>query len=382
MAHEARGTMTYGESVAQEAHDLLVNLARIPAPSHEELERAWFVREWLITQGIHAHVDTALNAISSYRTREFDKLAVFAAHTDVVFPDHRILPLHEDASRIWAPGVGDDTACLVCLLLAYREIVRRLESGRLAQRHGIVMVANSCEEGLGNLDGTKALFSRIASRVGSYVSLDGYAPFVVDEPVGSHRWRVTCKTPGGHSYSDFGSPNAIQQMGAFIGDFYALRRPGEKLITVNVGRIEGGTTVNSIAQEARALVEYRSTSEDCLETMQRRLEALVEHRTGGSVSFALELIGVRPGMGPVPADAHEQLLSTCEQAVETTMGTQARRTSMSTDANVPLSLGIPATTVGVIRGGGAHTREEWIDTASLAPGVDCALALMERLACA
>lgn len=374
--------MSYGTNVAQEAHDLLVALARIPAPSHEELDRAWFIREWLITQGVHARVDNALNVICTCATAQFDELAVFAAHTDVVFPDRKVLPLSEKDGRIWAPGVGDDTASLVCLLLAYRELVRRIENGSLAPRRGIVMAANSCEEGLGNLDGIKALFSRIANRTSTFISLDCYAPFIVTEPVGSHRWRLVCTTPGGHSYSNFGSPNAIQQMSEFIGDFYALRRPDEKLVTVNVGHIEGGTTVNSIAQRSEALIEYRSTSEECLETMRGRLEELVARRTAGSIRFELELLGIRPGMGPVPADAQERLVATCEDAVKATIGSAPRRNSGSTDSNVPLSLGIPAATVGVIRGGGAHTREEWVEVSSLAPGVDCALELMERIVCA
>ncbi len=371
--------MSYGTAVAQEARDLLVELARIPAPSHEEHDRAHFIRAWLIAQGVHAHIDDALNVISACEGERFDNLAVFAAHTDVVFPDTTPLPLSEKDGRIWAPGVGDDTASLVCLLLAYRELARRIEEGKIAPARGLVMVANSCEEGLGNLDGTKALFSRIADRVSTFVSLDCYAPEIVCEPVGSHRWRIVCTTPGGHSYANFGAPNAIQQLAAFIGDFYALRRPNENLITVNVGHIEGGTTVNSIAQHAEALIEYRSTSEECLAAMRERLEELVARMNVGSVRFELELLGIRPGMGPVPADAQERLVGICEDVVERTLGEKARRDSASTDANVPLSLGIPAATVGVIRGGGAHTREEWVEVASLAPGIDCALELMEQL---
>ena len=374
--------MTYGESIAQEAHDLLVELARIPAPSHDEGRRAAFVKEWFSEQGIPSEIDAAKNVVSSYAADTFDKLAVFAAHTDIVFPDTEPLDVHESDGRIWAPGVGDDTACLICLLLAYRELLHRIQVGELAPVRAIMVAANSCEEGLGNLDGTKALFARIAGRVETYVSLDGYAPFVVDEPVGSHRWRVTCTTPGGHSYSNFGSPNAIAELAAFIGDFYALRKPDEHLITINVGHIEGGTTINSIAQHAEALIEYRSTSEQCLSVMRERLDDLIATRTAGSVRFDLELLGIRPGMGSVDAEAHERLLKTCEDAVGRTLGMEPCRNSSSTDANVPLSLGIAAATVGVISGAGAHTREEWLDAASLAPGVDCALALMERLVCA
>lgn len=374
--------MSYGTDVAQEAHDLLCTLARIPAPSHDEGRRAEFVRDWLIGQGLEAEIDDALNVTSSYGVGIIGRIALFSAHTDVVFPDTDPLPLVEQDGRIQAPGVGDDTANLVCLLLAYRELLRRIRTGELKRRRAVMIAANSCEEGLGNLDGMKALFARVGRRIETFVSLDGYAPHVVTRPVGSHRWRISCDTPGGHSYAKFGSPNAIERLSAFICAFYQLERPDEELVTVNVGRIEGGTTVNSIAQHAEALIEYRSVSEACLATMRERVEQLVEQSDAEDVRFTLELIGERPGEGPIDPMRQNALMKACEQAVEETLGEQVQWGPSSTDANVPFSLGIPATTVGAIRGAGAHTREEWMDAASLAPGVDCALALMERLVCA
>ena len=374
--------MSYGTDVAQEAHDLLCTLARIPAPSHDEGRRAEFVRDWLIGQGLDAEIDDALNVTSSYGVGIIGRIALFSAHTDVVFPDTVPLPLVEQDGRIQAPGVGDDTANLVCLLLAYRELLRRIRTGELKRRRAVMIAANSCEEGLGNLDGMKALFARVGRRIETFVSLDGYAPHVVTRPVGSHRWRICCDTPGGHSYARFGSPNAIERLSAFICAFYQLERPDEEPVTVNVGRIEGGTTVNSIAQHAEALIEYRSVSEACLATMRERVERLVEQSAAENVRFALELIGERPGEGPIDPVRQNALMKACEQAVVETLGEQVQWGPSSTDANVPFSLGIPATTVGAIRGAGAHTREEWVDVASLAPGVDCALALMERLVCA
>ena len=374
--------MSYGTDVAQEAHDLLCTLARIPAPSHDEGRRAEFVRDWLIGQGLEAEIDDALNVTSSYGVGIIGRIALFSAHTDVVFPDTDPLPLVEQDGRIQAPGVGDDTANLVCLLLAYRELLRRIRTGELKRRRAVMIAANSCEEGLGNLDGMKALFARVGRRIETFVSLDGYAPHVVTRPVGSHRWRISCDTPGGHSYAKFGSPNAIERLSAFICAFYQIERPDEEPVTVNVGRIEGGTTVNSIAQHAEALIEYRSVSEACLATMRERVEQLVEQSDAEDVRFTLELIGERPGEGPIDPVRQNALMKACEQAVEETLGEQVQWGPSSTDANVPFSLGIPATTVGAIRGAGAHTREEWMDATSLAPGVDCALALMERLVCA
>ena len=125
--------MSYGTDVAQEAHDLLCTLARIPAPSHDEGRRAEFVRDWLIGQGLEAEIDDALNVTSSYGVGIIGRIALFSAHTDVVFPDTDPLPLVEQDGRIQAPGVGDDTANLVCLLLAYRELLRRIRAERTAE---------------------------------------------------------------------------------------------------------------------------------------------------------------------------------------------------------------------------------------------------------
>ena len=130
--------MSYGTDVAQEAHDLLCTLARIPAPSHDEGRRAEFVRDWLIGQGLDAEIDDALNVTSSYGVGIIGRIALFSAHTDVVFPDTVPLPLVEQDGRIQAPGVGDDTANLVCLLLAYRELLRRIRTGELKRIPGAV----------------------------------------------------------------------------------------------------------------------------------------------------------------------------------------------------------------------------------------------------
>ncbi|MBR1828147.1 MAG: M20/M25/M40 family metallo-hydrolase [Atopobiaceae bacterium] len=180
-----------------EALDLLRTLARIPAPSHHEERRAAFVHDWMARNGMSgAFVDDALNVVCPIEDDGTCDLVVFAAHTDVVFPDMDMLPLREEGGRLLAPGVGDDTANLVAVLLAGSHLAHHPEL--LPKGVGALVVANSCEEGLGNIKGTRALFDAYGSRIRRFYSFDLYLPGVVSTAVGSHRWRIAVKTQGGH----------------------------------------------------------------------------------------------------------------------------------------------------------------------------------------
>ena len=271
-----------------------------------------------------------------------------------------------------APGIGDDTACLAGLMLATRYLLQHPAKLDL----GIVIVANSCEEGLGNLEGTKALIGRIGSREREITSFDTYFPRVVPRATGSYRYRISCHARGGHSWTDFGDRNAIADLCSIIGDLYALELPTRERTTMNVGKIRGGTTVNSIAQDASALFEFRSTSGDCLDEMAGKLRDVIARHEEEGASVRLEVIGVRPGNGDVDAGELGSLTARSDDAVRTFLGTEPRHVASSTDANVPLSLGIPANTIGTVSGGGAHTREEWIDEESLVPGLAVTLSLL------
>ena len=247
----------------KEAQNLLRTLGKIPAPSHDEGRRAAFVSEWFKSQGFKdVQIDAAQNVICKLGPQDGD-LVVFAAHTDIVFPDTAPLPMREEDGRLYAPGIGDDTANLVNLMIAARHLARREDE--LTQ--GVLIVANACEEGLGNLDGTKALFAAYGGRVKAFYSLDGKLGHCCSGAVGSYRYRVTCRTAGGHSYANFGNANAIECLAHLIEDLYAVKLPESARTTFNVGRIEGGSTVNSIAQYAAMLYEFRSPSQECLDYM-------------------------------------------------------------------------------------------------------------------
>ncbi len=362
----------YAESCYPEQLELLRTLGRIPAPTRQEDARAAFCRDWLLKNGAEeAEIDEAKNVVCPIGPQDGD-LIVFAAHTDVVFPDTEALPLREEEGILAAPGIGDDTACLVDLLLAAKYL---LQNG-LTGRRGLLIVANACEEGLGNLDGTKALFARYGDRIRAFWSFDCYMPECINCAVGSRRYRITCRTRGGHSYSDFGRANAIEILCRLVEELYRIEPPREAVTTYNVGRFEGGTTINSIAQEASMLYEFRSTSELCLEKMEEAFRRAVERCSDPDGTLEVELLGIRPGNGPVDPAALAAMTEKTADVIRTFCGEEPEISAASTDSNVPLSLGIPANTVGTVRGALAHTRQEWIDKRSLKPGLMIALSLM------
>lgn len=376
----------YADECHEEELELLRTLAQIPAPSGHEERRAEFIRDWLLAQGAPVgavRIDEAKNVILSLPAGAGsdggdDGLAVFAAHTDVVFPDTEPLPLAESPTRLLAPGVGDDTANLVGLLLAARWFLRH----RAPLDRPLLVVANSCEEGLGNLAGTRELFRHYAGRVREFTSFDLYLGTHVTHAVGSHRWRVICHTQGGHSWENFGRDNAIEALCSFIEDLYRLDLPTRAKTTVNVGRFVGGTTVNSIAEEASVLVEYRSSSEECLEEMYGKFVVLVEEHLKEKSRIDAKLIGRRPASGEVVPDGQDELIAATDRVIRELGGVTPEHHESSTDANIPFSLGIPAHTVGTVAGGLLHTREEWVEKESLRRGLAVILALMLRHATA
>ncbi len=373
----------YARECKEEELELLRRLAKIPAPSHHEEKRAEAVREWLLSQGAspwNVRIDQAKNVVLLLPGENHDECSVFSAHTDVVFDDTDELPFHEDETRMYAPGVGDDTANLVGLLMAARWFLR----ARPRLDRDVYVVANSCEEGLGNLLGTRTLFSSLKAkrvRVRDFTSFDLYLGMHITSAVGSHRWRVRCATEGGHSWEDFGHENAIEALCSFIEDLYATKRPTSAKTTVNVGRFVGGTSINSIAERASVLVEYRSASEKCLETMYGKFVALVEEHLKEHTRIDVDLIGRRPASGSDVPEGQVELVADGDDAIRELGGVEPVHQESSTDANVPLSQGICAHTIGTVEGDLLHTREEWVDKDSLEHGLALIMGLMLGRVC-
>lgn len=360
------------EEHKEETLALLRELAVIPAPSHQEEKRGAFCLKWLKEQGAEgAYIDEAGNVIFPYHCRENRKCVAFMAHMDVVFPDTDALPLVETPERLEAPGIGDDTANLVNLLMCVKYV---LQNGLVPADMGILFVANTCEEGFGNLKGSKKVFEHFKGRIQEMISFDLYLDSLINAAVGSRRYKISVKTQGGHSYSDFGRKNAIQVLAGMIEELYKVEVPKEGKTTYNVGHIEGGTSVNTIAQSAAMYYEFRSDRRSALAYMEKELQRIMETHRSGEADVKAELLGVRPcGADDMPEDKMDALSQRQLQIMEKYTQKPIKAGSGSTDANVPLSMGIPAVTFGTVAGGGAHTYEEWIEKDSMVTGQKIAL---------
>ena len=365
----------WAEVHKDEQFALLKELAAIPAPSHHEDKRVAFIKDWLDKNGAEGvYVDEAKNVIIPFGNKPGDSVSVFCAHTDVVFPDTTPLPVKEEGGRLWAPGVGDDTANAVALLFSALFVIKK----QIKPVKPVIFVLNSCEEGLGNLKGVRQICKDY--KVKELISFDGTWDGVVSRAVGSERWEVSVKTQGGHSYGNFGNRNAIEALAGMITKLYEQTVPpveGAKT-TYNVGVISGGTSVNTIAQNAKMLYEYRSDDYGCLETMRNKFNEIFESCQTEDARFERVIVGERPCGRVEDKAALDELLNYCRDCIKDVTGTEPSFYPSSTDANIPLSLGVPATTFGTYLGDGAHTREEYVEISSLNTGLKLALAAISR----
>ena len=360
--------LAYIRESQEELKQLIRDLCAIPAPSHHEEKRAAFCRDWFVNAGFEGvYIDGALNVICPYGDADAADLVVFMAHTDTVFPDQEPMPMREDEHKMYCPGVCDDTANLAAMMICARYFLRRgLRAGQ-----GVLFVANACEEGLGNLKGSGEIVRAFGNRIRELISFDGGTlNRIVDRAVGSHRYRVRVRTEGGHSYAAFGNCNAIRYLASMIDTLYAVKVPQKDgcKTTYNVGAISGGTSVNTIAQQAEMLYEYRSDDRECLEKMRRVFESAVETYRAMGIDVEVEQVGDRPCAGNVDAKAHAQLIARAETSIREVIGQEPVRLSGSTDCNIPLSVGIPAICLSAVVGSRMHTREEELELGSLIDG--------------
>ena len=347
----------------------LKELCAIPAPSNFEEDRAEYCKKWFESVGAkNVYIDNALNVILPINCENSDKITVFVAHTDTVFPDREPMPFVEVGNLLKCPGIGDDTASLVVLMYAAKYFIEN----NINPENGVMFVANSGEEGLGNLKGMKQLFADYEGRIAQFISFDSTFSLIADRCVGSHRFEVEVFTEGGHSFGAFGNRNAIAELSKIVSQIYDIEVPkiGNSKTTYNVGSISGGTSVNTIAQSAKMLCEYRSDNEKCLAEMQSKFKKIFADATARGIDVRITPVGERPCMGDVDLSKIQRLVEVCTNVIEDVVRVKVDTCSISTDCNIPLSLGIPAICIGVYNGGSSHTREEWIEKESLPVGVE------------
>ena len=365
----------FSEKKFDEVLKLHKELCLIPAPSHFEDGRAEYILKYLHEAGVHnAYIDEAKNVICTFGEPS-EKTVVFMAHTDTVFPMETPLDYVDDGERIYCPGAGDDTASLAVMLTCIKYMA---EEGIVPNRP-ITFVANSCEEGLGNLKGTRKLFESMGDKIEYLYSFDSSAEYITNKSVGSHRYKITAITEGGHSFGAFGNRNAINVLAKIITEIYKIEVPsvGDSRTTYNVGVIEGGTSVNTIAESASMLCEYRSDSMECLDIMKKRFFGIFEEAKKDCIELKIELVGDRPCMSAdMDREKLREISDRAKKIQEKHFGKTVTEKSGSTDCNVPHSLSIPAVALSNYDGGGEHTVGEWVYKESFKPGLRVSMELI------
>ena len=367
--------------------DLAIQIQQIAAPTFHEQKRAEFVRGLFEREALDdvtidevGNVYGLLNvegaaltgeAVSKGQTSKVKPL-IISAHTDTVFPLDMDLRVRREADKIHGIGIGDNSmgvAALVGLIWLIRE--RKIEL-----KGAVWFVANVCEEGLGDLRGMKAVVDRFGSEVHAYLVLEGMAlGHVYQRAVGVKRYRVKVTTKGGHSWSDYGQYSAIHELSKLVVQLTSLELPKEPRTTMNVGRISGGTSINVIAPEAWIELDLRSEGQAELEELIVSVEKMIREANKPGLSLEAEVIGQRPA-GEMSPD--HPLIKLAEECIRE-QGLEAILTTGSTDANIPLSKNIPALVLGITTGGGAHTKDEYINTAPIEKGMEQLVRFVERV---
>jgi tripeptide aminopeptidase len=350
-----------------------IQIQQVPAPTFQEQKRAELVHDLFFAEGLDdLCLDEAGNVFACWAGKGTEKPLIVSAHLDTVFPIETNLRVSRGSDLIHGPGLGDNSlgvAGLFGLLWSLRE-------RQFQPRGDIWFVANVCEEGLGDLRGMKAVVDRFEGNVHAYLVLEGLAlGHVYHRAVGVKRYRVTARTSGGHSWSDYGQPSAVHELAKLVVDLASLSLPVHPRTTMNVGRISGGTSVNVIAPEASLDLDLRSEGQEALTALVSAVEGLIQKANRAGVSVESQVIGQRPA-GEI-AVGH-RLVTLAKDSLRE-LGLDAGLISGSTDANIPLSKGYPAIVLGVTTGGSAHTIHEYINTVPIAQGMEQLVKFVSRV---
>lgn len=362
--------------------DRTIEIQQIPAPSLAESQRAQFVFSQFEAEGLqNVEIDEVGNVYARLPGAGQAPPLVVSAHLDTVFPVSTSLDLRRDEERICGPGIGDNSLGVAGLFGLVWSLGRKSPQHRghpvqsaSSLAGDLWLVANIGEEGLGNLCGMRAVVERFGRSVLAYLVIEGMAlGQVYHRGLAVQRYRISTHTSGGHSWVDYGRPSAIHELAELVVRLNALEVPAKPRSSLNVGVIRGGISINTIASDAHLELDLRSESAASLEGLARQVVELVAKAGKPGVQICIEIIGERPS-GEIPA-THPlvQLAKRCLRA----QGLQPNLTIGSTDANIPLSRGLPAVCLGLSTGYGAHTTEEFIYTRPLASGVAQLVAFVE-----
>jgi tripeptide aminopeptidase len=367
-----------------EAIEQEVRVCEIPAPPFHEQARGIELKRLFEGLGLkNVRIDPAGNVVGVRPGKAAHPNVVLAAHLDTVFPEGTNVKVTREGAVLKGPGIGDDCRGLTVILA----VARALNEAHVETPGTITFVADVGEEGLGDLRGMKELFgATLRGQIDKFISVDGTGLGITHIGVGSNRYKVTFKGPGGHSYGAFGMANPIQAMGRAIAKIDAFEVPSTPKTTFNVGRVGGGTSVNAIPFEAWMEVDMRSADPAALKAVDTKFHAALKEaveeenarwKGRGAVSVSAELVGVRPA-GQTPK---ESAIVQTALGVSRALNIPEVLREGSTDSNVPMNLGIPAITIsGGGNGSGAHALGETLDTTDSWRGTERAVLLVVALA--
>lgn len=343
-----------------------IELTEIEAPPFKEARRGEEFKRRLEALGLrNVRIDSEGNVIGERPGTGNGPTVMISGHLDTVFPEGTNVKVTRTGTRLTAPGIGDDGRGLAVVLA----VARAFRDANVQTPGTVLFVGTVGEEGPGNLRGVRHLFGKgKPGRIDYFISVDGTGAGVTSAGVGSHRYRVTYKGPGGHSYGAFGMPNPIHALGRAMATIGDIQVPTQPKTTFNVGLISGGTSVNSISAGGIMDVDLRSESQDALNTLDQQFRRAVEQalaaenarwpRSSTKLTVKIDTIGIRPA-GSQPDSAY---IVRTAVAAGRAIGFSPTTGASSTDANIPISLGIPAITMdGGGRGSGAHALEESYD---------------------
>lgn len=343
--------------------DVTERLTLVAAPTGDEGQRARLVAELFERAGLSTTIDELHDVVATVPGRAggpSQPALLLAAHTDTVFAASTPLAVRRTETTMHGPGVGDNCLGLAAVIM----LPALLHAVGEQPAVDLLLTGNVGEEGLGNLRGIRAVVDA-NPRIEAMVAIEGHnLGRVTHIAVGSKRLRITATGPGGHSWGDFGQPSALHALARLISELDAISLPKVPKTTLNVGLVEGGVSVNTIAPTASCLVDMRSVDADALQRLADRVDRAMLAANRGGITVSAEVLGERPA-GVVPLDSPIIQIATAALAE---FGIQAAFDASSTDANVAISRGIPAICVGLTHGGRVHHVDEYIDLPPVVTG--------------
>lgn len=347
------------DAVLQQA----LTVQQIPAPTFAEANRANYVADQFRALGlVDVSVDVLHNVYGRLPGTAGSEAAMIMAHTDTVFPLETDLATRQENDRYYGPGLGDNSLGVAGLL----GLIQWLQAQQVVPAKDLWFVATVREEGLGDLGGVRAAYQRLQSQIRLVINLEGMAfGHVYHAGIAVRRMHITASTQGGHSWAHFGRPSAIHVILGLGARLAALDVSQKPRSTYNIGMIEGGRSINTIASDAGLWLDLRSETGEGLLDLEQQVSAQIRAAEHADVTLSAEIVGDRPAGGIAPTHPLVQIATLALERVDV----KATLATGSTDGNIPLAAGCPTVTLGISRGGNAHRLDEYIEIGPIQDGM-------------